>query len=371
MASSATVLKPNILVAPLDWGLGHATRCIPVIKCLLQQNCNVFLAGESKTKSLLEKEFPQLKFLNLKGYRISYSSNKWTLPFAIASQIPKIISVIKEEEEWLKNAAQEYGFDAVISDNRYGLHLQNIPCVFITHQLKIKTPFGRVVEDYLQQLNYNYINQFTECWVPDYKNDDVNLAGKLSHPVKEPNVPVKYLGPLSRFSFTKSEKEKNILILLSGPEPQRTIFEKILIKELEDCKETVVFVRGLPGDESNLSLPKNISVHNHLSAAELEQKISEAKFVIACCGYSTVMDLAVIKKKSILIPTPGQSEQEYLAKHLQQNNFALCVEQSKFKLKAAIELAENFNYQIDELKDETHLASAVKSLLFKSQFKNQ
>src|SRR5579875_834908 len=162
MNQSAIVLKPNILVAPLDWGLGHATRCIPVIKCLLQQNCNVFLAGESKTKTLLEKEFPQLKFLDLKGYRISYSSNKWTLPFAIASQIPKIISAIKEEQEWLKNATQKYAFDAVISDNRYGLHLPNIPCIFITHQLKIKTSFGQIVEDYLQQLNYNYINQFIE-----------------------------------------------------------------------------------------------------------------------------------------------------------------------------------------------------------------
>lgn len=362
MDQPETSLKPNVLVAPLDWGLGHATRCIPVIKLLIRQNCRVFLAGEGKTKTLLENEFPQLEFLDLKGYRIRYSENKRTFPFALALQIPKLIFAIKKEQEWLKKAVQHYAIDAVISDNRYGLYHQSIRCIFITHQLQIKTPF-KFFDRYLRQLNYKYINQFTECWIPDV-NNEINFAGQLSHPSKLPSIPVNYIGLLSRFTITESRKAKHILILLSGPEPQRTILENLLTEQLKNHPDSVVFVRGLPGGKEHLNFPQNVSVYNHLPSNELELKIAEASFVIGRCGYSTVMDLAALKKKSILIATPGQTEQEYLSAHLMKNNFALCIEQSKFNLEAALELAKSFNYQLPDLQKQTDLESVVKHALF-------
>lgn len=367
MTQPETGFKPNVLVAPLDWGLGHATRCIPVISELLRQNAHIVLAGEGNIKNLLQKEFPQLSFARLKGYNIRYSQNKWTLPFVLATQIPKIISAIKYENIRLREIVNEHKIDGIISDNRYGLFHANLPSVFITHQLLIKTSLGNFADEYLQNLNYNYINKFTECWVPDTEHLP-GLANELSHPKKLPAIPVKYIGALSRFKMAKEEKSKHLLILLSGPEPQRTILENIFIEQLKFYKEAVVFVRGLLQSSEEIKLLANVTVFNHLPAEALNKKMNEANFVISRSGYSTVMDLAAVKKKSILIATPGQSEQEYLAKHLMKNNFSLSVDQNKFKLKAVLELAQNFNYKTDHFQNETHLESAVKSFLYKIQF---
>jgi uncharacterized protein (TIGR00661 family) len=362
--------KPTVLVAPLDWGLGHATRCIPVIHTLIRHQCNVILASDGKGKSLLEQEFPHLTSLTLKGYDIRYSRSPFTLPFVLATQIPKIISTIQYENERLKDLVKEYRINAVISDNRYGLYHRDIPTVFITHQLLIKTPFGRQPDQLLQKLNYKYINQFTECWVPDDAHGD-SLAGALSHPLIEPAVPVKYIGPLSRFEAdTEPLPAQHLLVLLSGPEPQRTMLEELLLRQLANYKGPVVLVRGLPGEAELLSTPTNVTVFNHLPAETLRHTIRSASYVIARCGYSTIMDLAVLQKKSILIPTPGQTEQSYLSQHLMNRRLALCFTQDKFKLLPALALAENFPYQPFATDGHSHLASAVKSLRYKIEFGN-
>lgn len=363
MGSPSTILKPNILIAPLDWGLGHATRCIPIIQALLHKNCRVLIACEGKIKGLLLKEFPQLQFIELKGYRIQYSKNRLTLPFQIGRQIPKILSTIQYENKRLQQIVKEQNLHGIISDNRYGFYHKEIPSVFITHQLRIKTPFGKLIDDYFQRLNYQYINRFSQCWVPDNETQK-NLAGELSHPQKTPSVPLKFIGPLSRFQKTGLRKEKEVLILLSGPEPQRTILENLLIQQLSHFEGLVNLVRGLPGETSQLKLSPNISVYNHLPAEELNEKMNEASVVISRCGYSTVMDLAALGKKSILIPTAGQTEQEYLAKHLMKNNLALCIEQQKFKLRNALQLAAHFNYQIENFSSENNLDTVIDNFLY-------
>lgn len=341
-----TFSPPKVLVAPLDWGLGHATRCVPVINALLRQGCNVLPAAGGSQKALLQQEFPHLRFLQLPGYHIEYASSGWGLAAKIVAQIPKILSAIKEEQEWLKQVVEEEKIDAVISDNRYGLHHPALRSVFITHQLRIKAPFG-LAEEALQELNYSYINCFDECWIPDAEGDD-SLAGSLSHPTEMPAVPVRYLGNLSRFSHYPTNHSAGLLLLLSGPEPGRSLLEQKFLEELKEHKNPVTLIRGLPNTQERLTVPENVSAHNHLPAAELEQKIKSASLIIARCGYSTVMDLAALKKRSLLIPTPGQTEQEYLAKHLMQKNFALCIEQKKIRLKQALALAENFPYQFPD-----------------------
>jgi UDP-N-acetylglucosamine transferase subunit ALG13 len=333
----------KILVAPLDWGLGHATRCIPIIRHLTSLNCKVFLAGDGRIKPLLTTEFPSLTFLDLPGYNIRYSGGKWKMPLKIAQQIPGILQSIKLEHEWLQKAALDYGIDGIISDNRYGLYHSTLPTVFITHQLRIQTSLGSFLTDILQELNYSYINKFSFCWVPDNPGTD-NLAGKLSHPREWPEIPVKFLGPLSRMKKT-DPSNNNILIILSGPEPQRTQLENLLLVEASRSNKKIILVRGLPGQTIEKQFPSSLEVYNHLTSSELEKKIGDAAYIISRCGYSTVMDLAIMNKKSILIPTPGQTEQEYLARHLMENNYALCINQEKFRLQQAIDLAENFRYQ--------------------------
>ena len=363
MNQSKTSLKPAILIAPLDWGLGHATRCVPIIQMLVQKKCSVVIAAEGKVKALLQQEFPELQFADLKGYNIRYSKNKWSLPFVIGTQIPKIFSAIQYENKRLQEIVKEHSIDGIISDNRFGFYHYSVPSVFITHQLLIKTSLGKMVNGLVQKINYSYINRFSECWIPDYEGEN-NLAGELSHPWKKPFIPLRYTGALSRFQ-KKKVTEKNVLIILSGPEPQRTIFENSLMKQIKKYKQPLVLVRGLPDEKNELKAPENISVYNHLPSEELNQKLAEASVVMSRCGYSTIMDVAVMKKKSILIPTPGQTEQEYLAKHLMKNNFALCMDQNKFRLKNALELFGSFDYRLHDFDSNNKLESVVQDFLNK------
>ncbi len=353
--------KKRILVAPLDWGLGHATRCIPIIRELLAQDCEVWLAGEGAQEKLLKEEFPLLSFLPLEGYRVRYSRSAIGLSLSIFRQTHKILSAIKKENDWLKKMIAEYHFDAVISDNRFGLYHASVPCVFMTHQLAIKSPLGKWSEKFLQKRNYRYINRFTACWVPDLPagqagmKGENNLAGELSHPAKKPNVTVRYIGPLSRFdslspaSARDLSRKGHLLIMLSGPEPQRSILEDKIVKEIGQYNGTATIVRGLPGSPSLIPSTNMLRFYNHLPADELFKEIMQAEYVIGRCGYSTVMDLAALQKKSILIPTPGQTEQEYLSGHLGKKQIAFCVSQKEFSLDDALAKANQFSYHFPRI----------------------
>ena len=333
----------KLLVAPLDWGLGHATRCVPVIRNLLNQGSEVWLAGENAQEKLLREEFSSLPFLPLKGYRVKYG--KTGLTGRLLLQIPSILQSVKEENSWLKEQVSKYKFDAVISDNRYGLYHKAIFSVFITHQLCIKSALGKLSEKLLQKWNYKLIDRFNECWIPDEQGKD-NLAGELSHPATLPAIPVKYIGGLSRFEKNETREIKDhLLIILSGPEPQRTILENKIIDEVVNYNGTATIVRGLPAEKNIIPSTNTIHFYNHLSSEAMNHQAMKAEFIIGRSGYSTVMDIAALQKKSILIPTPGQTEQEYLADHLKKKRFAFCIKQNDLSLLKNIEEAGRFEYR--------------------------
>ena len=328
--------RKRVLIAPLDWGLGHATRCVTIIKELLAQGFDVMIAAEKGGAVLLQKEFPDIKIMPLQGYRVSYSKNKKFFLVKMLSQFSKIYAAVKNENKWLNEIIKEYEIDIVISDNRYGLYNKNCHTIFITHQLFIKTG-NRFTEWIAQKINYHYINKFNECWVPDVEEIE-NLAGELSHPITKPTIPVKYIGILSRFKKLAIEKNIDLLVMLSGPEPQRTMLEVILLQQLKETKLKTVLVRGLPSAKESIFLEnKLVEIINHLPASELNKLICSANIVVARSGYSTVMDLAALQKKSILIPTPGQTEQEYLAKYLAEKNYCITFDQENFNLEKEIE----------------------------------
>ena len=248
-----------------------------------------------------------------------------------------------------KEQVSKFGFEAVISDNRYGLYHEKVFSVFITHQLCIKSSLGKRTEKILQQWNYKFINRFHECWVPDEEGEN-NLAGELSHPAKLPKVPVKYIGALSRFfSFSPLRDggiKDHLLIILSGPEPQRTILENKVVDQIVNYPATATIVRGLPGEKDIIPSTNTIHFYNHLSSEELNNEAMKAEFIISRSGYSTVMDIAALRKKSILIPTPGQTEQEYLGDHLMKKQFSFCLDQNSFSLLKNVEEARNFEYRL-------------------------
>ena len=334
--------KPRIFLSPLDWGLGHATRCIPIIKTLLALDCDVIIGADKASYILLKKEFPTLEFIRIRGYEIEYSRKIGGLYLKMLSQLPRIITVFRQENKKLKQIIRDYQIDAVISDNRFGLHSTLVPCVYITHQMRIKT--GNYFGDKIATLIHRgFMKKFSTIWIPDFKLN--GLAGELSHPKTLPENTV-YLGALSRFIPIDSvQKIYNVLISLSGPEPQRTIFEEMLLGQFEQIKGKIILIRGLPGTSEKLCHHhEHLTVVNHLSAQDLNLTLAQSDIVIARSGYTTIMDLAKLNKKAILIPTPGQTEQEYLARYLMEKKYFYTVPQKNFLLTEALEKASQFDF---------------------------
>jgi len=345
MYDNASKINTTILLAPLDWGLGHATRCIPIIRCLLQKQCRVIIAASGYHQILLQQEFPDLQFIHLDGYGIRYG--KKNVLVRLIMQLPHFFKQVKKENEWLKNIVDKYQIDGVISDNRYGLYSKKVPCVFISHQLQIKLPqIFKWAEGIIRNNLYQFINRFGECWVPDEATKNESLAGDLSHPKILPLVPVKYIGWLSRFRDVPGvEKKYTATISLSGPEPQRSLLEAIILTQLKNIQEPILLVRGMPGVTALPAVPNNITVVNHLSAADMQLAFLQSHFIIGRSGYSTLMDMEVLQCKCIFIPTPGQTEQEYLAESLRTQNTAMVKMQNGFSLAAALKEARTFSFK--------------------------
>lgn len=338
--------KPVVVFALLDWGLGHTTRTLPIIRHLMELNYTPIVACNPDQKALLREELPAVEFIYLDGYNLKYSWLGDYTRLMIIFQIPKILMKIKQEKRWLSHFMRKRKIDLVISDNRFGFYSSKIPSVFITHQLGIKTGMGSIIDRLIRSFNYRYINRFSNCWIPDFKTEP-NLAGELSHPNQVPEKPLTYLGCLSRLESCNQQtvKKEFILIILSGPEPQRTLLERKIIEEAVQVNQAMILVRGLPGNSNQFKAPSHLKVFNHLPAAILNDYLCTASYVIGRSGYTSIMDYMKTGVRSILIPTPGQSEQEYLALYLQQHQLAFTIEQDKFSLKAALQQAGIFNYK--------------------------
>jgi UDP:flavonoid glycosyltransferase YjiC (YdhE family) len=329
----------KILIAPLDWGLGHTTRCIPLIQYFISEGHDVYAAAETASAQLLRENFPELPIFPLKGYRILYSSHRATFSLKIAQQIPRILSAISAEQKWLQQMQKEQKFDLIISDNRYGIHHAGVPSVILTHQLQIQSGINARMDSWVMKLHMRLIRKFNACWIVDEESNG-GYSGKLAHPERLPEYS-EYIGLLSQFSncnidYTKT-KESRILILLSGAEPMRSMFESRLIAQARNLPEyEFVIAGGNPLGERVTGLPDFIKYYTHLNAANLLVEMETASLVICRSGYSTVMDLALLQKKALLIPTPGQSEQEYLARFLIQTGAFHAVAEYSLNLKPDI-----------------------------------
>ncbi|MCF6180605.1 glycosyltransferase [Lutibacter sp.] len=238
---------------------------------------------------------------------------------------PSIIKAIIKEKKLVADLIEKETISGVISDNRFGVYSKKIPSVFITHQLKVLSGNTTWITSKIHQY---IIKKFDECWIPDVASD-FSLSGKLSA-VKLKNIKIKHIGILSRFKPQTSSKKHDILVLLSGVEPQRTLFENKILKELSNFKGNVVLVRGVM-DNSEIKTPANFKVINYLLGTDLEKIIIASKLIIARSGYSTIMDLAVLNANVLFVPTLGQFEQEYLAAYLFRKRHIPFFKQHKIK----------------------------------------
>lgn len=352
--------KKRILVCPLDWGLGHATRCIPVIRELQKQGAEVVIAADKRPLELLKQEFPQAQFIVFPGYDIAYPENG-SMVLKMAFSIPKILKKISEEKKFVKEIVRSEKIDGVISDNRYGLGITDVPTVLLLHQLMIKSPFG---ESILHQITLNYVKQFSFCWVPDFAGAH-NLSGDLAHQYPLPDN-ARFVGALSRFSTLPQDetagKKYDLLVIISGPEPQRTVFEKMIVQQVSKLPQRTLVLLGKPENDTKADKVGNAEIISHLNAEQLFNAISASELVLTRPGYSTIMDLAVMKKKAIFVPTPGQTEQEYLGNLYQQKKLHLCVKQNELDVAKAIEQVAVFK-GFSEISKAELLAENVKEFL--------
>ena len=337
----------NILVAPLNWGLGHATRCIPIIRELEKNGFTPILASDGVALQLLQKEFPHLQALKLPSYEIEYAKNGADFKWKLIKNSPKMIEAILSEKKTVKKWIAEYKLNGIISDNRLGVYSKKIPSVFITHQLNVLSGKTTWISSKLHQ---HFIKKFNECWIPDIEKQP-NLTGKLGH-LKKTSLNLRYLGPLSRLEKKELPIKFDLMVILSGPEPQRTFLEEKLIFELKQYSGSVIFIKGKVESEQKTETIKNITYYNFMTSGEIETAFNESEIVLCRSGYTTVMDLAKLQKKAFFIPTPGQFEQEYLAKRLKRNGFVPYAKQDNFKIE---DLADAKLYQgLPQLKKEIH-----------------
>ncbi len=322
----------RILISPLNWGLGHAGRMIP-LAIELKKRGNEIIFGTDKTLfHVLEKDLHGITIIQIPGIRMRYSG-VFPQYLCIFLQVPLLIISAFREHSALKRIVRELKPDIIISDNRFGFFHKDVYSVFVTHQLRIAFPrFLRFLEPVAAWLNRQIIAGYDLCLVPDYPGK-VNLSGRLSHEVNLPEN-VFYMGPLSRFSVTDiSETNMNLpphyyCLILSGPEPQRSLLLEKVSSSLHGIQLVVLSGTPLTGD---LKDGHNINVIVNPDTTTMRHVIRGSAMVISRSGYTSIMELVSLGKGAVLIPTPGQTEQEYLGQYnngrhdfitLKQNNLA-------------------------------------------------
>jgi len=326
----------TILVAPLNWGLGHATRCIPIINALLKENYKVIIASDGAALGLLRKEFPTLETVQLPSYNIKYPKNSSKLIWNVLANVPSLRRIVAREKLEIQKLLAQGKIDGIISDNRFGVRNEKIPSVYITHQVNIMAGRASFIS---KKLHYTIIRKFDVCWVPDSEGD-TNLSGRLGH-LKTADLNLKYTGVLSRMKKKELPIKYDVLVLISGPETQRTLFEELMLKQFKNSHYKVILVRGVVEEKQEIRQQKNITIYNFMTTSELEKTVNESELIVSRSGYTTLMDLAVLQKKAFFIPTPGQPEQFYLAQRMSKLKMAPYSKQKDFTLEKLKE-ASNF-----------------------------
>ncbi len=348
----------RVLVAPLNWGLGHATRSIPVIQELLQQGAEVVLASDGRAYQLLQQEFPNMLLEKMPAYNIQYPTHN--MLWNMLLQLPKMLVSIWREHWHLQKLVEKHHITHVISDSRFGCFSRKAKTTFITHQMNIRLP-NLLGQGLVRLANRSFINCFDTCWIPDIAGDK-NLAGALAHPALFSKA--KYIGILSRMQAMQAPKKYDALVVLSGPEPQRTRLEEMILQQIAVLPGDFLVVQGKPEAGENKGIWEwgnrriggwedkeieelgnwgRVEVVSFLDGTNLNEAMAASEMVICRSGYSTIMDLAVLGKKAVFIPTPGQTEQEYLAERLLNQGFFYYQKQTDLNVAAALEKGKDFS----------------------------
>jgi len=345
--------QKTILFAILNWGLGHATRCIPIIDKLLKRGHQVVLASDGLALELLKREFANLPFVELPAYNIRYPQ-KGSMFMAMLWQTPRLLKTIEQSHQFVTKIVEEYNVDCIISDNRYGCFCKDVHSIFLTHQVNIPLPKGfGFFKTMVDKQNFSYINQYSELWIPDVEGHVV--SGALSFKNERCVIKSRFVGLLSRMKWKAVERADFVLVVLSGPEPQRSIFEQKIMNQSKFYDGEVVLVRGSQANSKfNVPKPDNLTLIDLADSTALNDLLLKARYIICRSGYSSIMDLLALQRTAFIVPTPGQTEQELLAKRLSEQLLFVSCPQSLFNLNKATKALKNFEVTANiDLKDES------------------
>jgi UDP:flavonoid glycosyltransferase YjiC (YdhE family) len=335
----------HVLVSPLSWGLGHATRDLPVIRYLLERGHRVTIAAEDRALTLLEREVPECDFERIPDYPPPYSSGKHFVPKFVA-MAPAMLWAIEKESIRMRRLFRRRQFDLILSDNRFRVRRRGVPSFVLTHQLRFMTPPGlEPFERLTEFFNYVYLHPFDRIIVPDAADPEENLSGRLSHDLrylrKSPRV--YYAGPLASVRKTDVEQDVDLFISISGPEPPRTQLERTILEKVPEVEgERIVVALGKPEVKTTREIDGRIEVHGFLDRDRQQEMLNRARFVVCRSGYTTVMELAELGRKALFIPTPGQTEQVYLGNYYEERGYFHTVDQYEMDLVRDIEKAKAY-----------------------------
>jgi uncharacterized protein (TIGR00661 family) len=318
------------------------------------------IAGSGDSLELLKKEFPLLQHFTLPGYDPKYPTYG-PMIWAMVRQLPRFIQIIASEHLAVERIVRMNKVDVIIADNRYGCWSAQVPSVFITHQSNVLMPqrFG-FLGGFVRRISERLINRFHLCWIPDFPEGHSLAGDMIASGTPSTKAKMRYIGWLSRFQRSEDQplQRYEVLAVLSGPEPQRSMLERIVVPQLRASGMKYMVVRGLPG-ANEATGPDMVSF---LTSRELQEYIESSEIILARSGYSTIMDMNALGKKAIFVPTPGQTEQEYLANQLMKRGVAYSVAQKEFNLRTA--LSESVKYTGFAASEKTSLlAEAIDELI--------
>jgi len=356
----------RILISPLNWGLGHASRLTPIINELIKEGHQCYIAGEKPSISVIQQAFPNLTFIILDNFSIQLSNSNQQL-FKLARQLPQFIQSIKRDKRTVESLVNKFNIDCIISDNRYGFRHNFIPSVLLTHQTNIRS--GKTMswlKPIVQLFLKNWIKRFDACWIPDIAGQ-LTISGKLSSKNLHPNT--FRIGITSRLSIEqhkanipKQLQNPDVLIISSGPEPQRSLFEGLIKERYINSNLRVVLLRAQP-DGKELMKNGFITSLPHCNSSSYLYLLNKSKQIVCRSGYSTLMDLVYVKRKAILIPTPGQYEQEYLAEHMRKHFHFSTVCQKEIASSPLLSFNEDSNQTaFSHFSNSLHLPSLPKKI---------
>ncbi len=335
----------KVFIAPLNWGLGHATRLLPLIRMFLERDYTVYIGAVGRSKELLLKEVPDCIFIDFPEYPIKYSKSRFFVTRFMLITFPQMLLTMVKEKRVLKKLQAQYQFSIIISDNRFGMALKNEACFLISHQLRYKLPWpiGRM-EWLPEYFNYVIFKNYHRILVPDRQGAG-SLSGELSHNLRYiPKKKLNYTGIITDLSLQKKGPSKPLdyFVIISGPEPQRTIFEQIIFEQIANLEGRIIGALGTPEKDYKIRIGGAI-FYSYLSREEIVACMSASKFIIARPGYTTMMEMVELGKKGLFVPTPGQIEQEYLARYFMDNGWCYSARQIGISLSDAVAQAKTYD----------------------------